>query len=140
MTAKKTEKPTLVSQGPLGIGLSQPARPIRVSESIGAISRQASPAPRFQASTAYVYGKPSSVQASSKVCAPKKSYYASSEGQVQTAMLSPLGIPNDGPDESTAVSDIECASTNLEWNNVGFLPPHQADQITSLARYTAAEA
>jgi general secretion pathway protein A len=139
MTAQKTEKLTLVSKGPLGIGLSQPARPIRVSESINAISLQAKPAPRIQASTAYVYGEPNSVQSSSKVRAPSKSSYASSEGQVQTAMLSPLGIPDDGQDESTAVSDTECDSTNLEWNDVGFLH-QQADQITSLVRYTAADA
>ncbi len=140
MTARKTEKLTSLSRGSLGIGIAPIAKPIRQSESLDAISFQAKPAPRFQAASAGTYGNGSSVQVSSKVRAPKKSYYASSEGQVQTAMLFPLGIPDGGQDESTAVSETESNSTDLGWNNVGFLLPQPPDEITSIASYTAADA
>jgi general secretion pathway protein A len=139
ISARKSTKLTSVSHGTLGIGIAAPARSTHQSRSIEPVSLRAKPEPRLQAATAYTYVDPSSVQASSKVRAPKKSYYASSEGQVQTAMLLPLGIPDDGQDESTAVSETEPDSTDLGWNDVGFLLPQQADQITSLARYTAAD-
>jgi general secretion pathway protein A len=140
MTARKTGKPTSISHKTLGIGIAPTARPMRQSESMHAISLPAKPAPRFQAATAHSDGNGSSAQVSSNVRSPKKSYYASSEGQVQTAMLLPLGIPDDGQDESTAACVTESDSTDLGWNHVGFLLPQPADEIMSIASYTAADA
>jgi general secretion pathway protein A len=139
ISARKSTKLASVSHGTLGIGIAAPARSTHQSASIETVSLRAKPVPRLQAATAYTYGDLSSVQASSKVRAPKKSYYASSEGQVQTAMILPLGIPDGGQDESTAVSETEHDSTDLGWNNVGFLLPQPPDEITSIARYTAAD-
>jgi len=140
MRAKKTAKVTSISYGTLGVGIGLTARPVRLSESMDATSLQAKAAPRFQAATAYAYGDPSSVQASSRVRAPKKSYYASSEGQVQTAMLLPLGIPDNGQDESTSVSETQFDSTDLGWSNVGFLLAEPPDETTTIASYIAADA
>jgi general secretion pathway protein A len=140
MIARKTEKMTSISRGTLGVGIGLTERPVRLSESMNAIPLQANPAAQLQAATtAYLYGEPCSVQTSRKVRAPSKSYYASSEGQVQTAMLPPLGIPNDGHDVSTPEPAIEWNSTNLGWNDPGFLHPQPADEIISVADYAAPE-
>jgi general secretion pathway protein A len=138
--ANRTERVGSVSRETLGVGIGLAARPVRVSESIDAVTSPATPRPPFQAVAAGVYRDVGSVHVRSGVRAPAKSYYASSEGQVQLDMLPPLGIPSETQDLSTAVPAAEWDSTNLGWNNLRLLLPERAEGIGRVDGYVDADA
>ncbi len=127
---RRSERATAVARGPLGVGLGLAARPMRVSESIGAaISSRATAAPRFDGVAVGASREAGASQVAGKSRSVAKSYYASSEGQVQTAMLPPLGIPSDTHDLSAVVPANEWDSTNLGWNNLRLLLPAANEEI-----------
>ena len=138
-TAKKTAKITSRAQGTLGIGDGLAARPVRSSVSMGASWPQANTAPRFPAATPGASGYVQSTELRSRGSAASKSYYASSEGQAQLAMLPPIGVPNDGQEESAAASASECDSMNLGGENLGFLLPLPRESMFPIVSYTAAD-
>lgn len=127
---RRTERATAVARGPLGVGMGLAARPMRVRESIGAaVSSRAAVAPRFDGGAGSASRDAGSSHVRSKVRGAAKSYYASSEGQVQTAMLPPLGIPSDTHDLSAEVPASEWDSTQLGWNNLRLLLPAANEEI-----------
>jgi general secretion pathway protein A len=137
--AKRSERATAVTRGTLGVGIGLAARPVRVSASMNAISLPAKAAPRVERATDGAYRDAGSVLVRGKFRAPAKSYYASSEGQVQVAMLPPLGIPNDTHDLSIAVPSNEWDSTNLGWNHLGSLLPAPKEEIVRIDSGTFAD-
>jgi type II secretory pathway predicted ATPase ExeA len=138
-SAKKTAKIASRAQGTLGIGNGLAARGVRSSESMGASWPQANAAPRFTAATAGASGYVRSTEVRSRGSAESKSYYASSEGQAQLAMLPPIGVPNDGQEESAAAPASERDSMNLGGENLGFLLPLPRERMFPIVSYTSAD-
>ncbi len=138
---RRTERATAVARGPLGVGLGLAGRPVRVSESIGAaVSSRAAVAPRFESVAVGASRDAGLLRVQGKVRVAAKSYYASSEGQVQTAMLPPLGIPSETHDLSAVVPASEWDSTNLGWNGLGLLVREPGEEIIRVDRGVDAEA
>ncbi len=138
-TAKKNAKITSRAHGTLGVGIGFVVRPVRSSESTAATWAQTNPAPRFKGATADAFGDVRSAETRGRRSAASKSYYASSEGQAQLAMLPPIGIPNDGQEESAAALASECNSMNLGGGNFGFLLPLPRERMYPILSYTAAD-
>jgi type II secretory pathway predicted ATPase ExeA len=138
-TAKKNEKITSRAHGTLGVGIGFAVRPVHSSQSTGASWAQANPAPRFKGATADAFGDVRPAELGLRRSAASKSYYASSEGQAQLAMLPPIGVPNDGHEESAAAPASECNSMNLGGESLGFLLPLPRERMFPIVSYTAAD-
>ncbi len=138
-TAKKNEKITSRAQGTLGFGIGLAVRPVRSSQATGSTRPQTLHEVRYKAATADAYGGVRPAEVRLRRSAASKSYYASSEGQAQLAMLPPIGVPNDGQEESTAAPGSECDSMNLSGENLGFLLPLPRERMFPIVSYTAAD-
>ena len=138
---RRTERATAVARGPLGVGLGLAGRPVRVCESTGAaVSSRAAVAPRFDGVAVGASRDAGLLRVQGNVRVAAKSYYASSEGQVQIAMLPPLGIPSETHDLSAVVPASEWDSTNLGWNGLGLLVTEPREEIVRVDRRVDAEA
>ena len=138
-TAKKNAKITSKASGTLGAGIGFAMRPVHGSQSTSASWAQANPAPRFKPATADIYIDDYSADVRLIRPAASKSYYASSEGQAQLAMLPPIGVPNDGQEEPAVVPATECNAMNLGAENPLFLLPLPRERRYPIVSYTAAD-
>ena len=138
-TAKKSEKIASRTQGTLGFGIGLAVRPVRSSQATGSTRPQMLPELRYKAATADAFVDVRTAETRGRRSAASKSYYASSEGQAQLAMLPPIGVPNDGQEDSTAAPASECNSINLGEENLGFLLPLPRERMYPIVSYTAAD-
>jgi type II secretory pathway predicted ATPase ExeA len=139
VAGKKTGKLTSDSRGALGVGVGLALRPVRSTEPRGAIRPPGNPAPRFNAATPGAAGDVRSAEVRSRSFAAPKSYYASSEGQAQLAMLPPINVPEDGQEKSAAAPATECTPMNVGGENLGFLLPLPRERMSPIVSYTAAD-